>query len=95
MIRAAGVILGNAIARNISFLAPEALIIGGALSAVDAFIAGVRQSLHERCLHVIMEHIVIEESQSGTTAALWGARRCYSRHHLPPTLGAISMSYPV
>ena len=72
MSRAAGVILGNAIARNISFLAPEALIIGGALSAVDAFIAGVRQSLHERCLHVIMEHIDNEESQSGTTAALWG-----------------------
>lgn len=72
MIRAAGVTLGEAIARNISFLAPEALVIGGTLSAVDAFAAGVRQSLHERCLHVIMEHIAIENSQSGMDAALWG-----------------------
>lgn len=72
MIRSAGVTLGEAIARNVSFLAPEALVVGGALSALDAFVAGVRQSLHERCLHVIMERIVIENSQSGMDAALWG-----------------------
>lgn len=71
-IRSAGVILGEAIARNVSFLAPEAVILGGTLSAVDAFIAGVSQSLHERCLHSITENIVIERSRSRMDAALWG-----------------------
>lgn len=71
-IRSAGVVLGEAIARNVSFLAPEAVILGGTLSAVDAFIAGVSQSLHERCLHSITENIVIERSRSRMDAALWG-----------------------
>lgn len=90
MIRSAGVTLGEAIARNISFLAPEALVVGGTLSAVDAFVAGVRQSLHERCLHVIMERIVIENSLSGMDAALWGLADaiCTTANSHISTLGA-------
>lgn len=71
-IRSAGVQVGESLAHNVSFLAPGAVIIGGTLSAVDAFTAGVRQSLHELCLHDVMEGLSIQRSHSGMDAALWG-----------------------
>lgn len=72
MIRSAGVNLGIALSHTVSFLAPDAVIIGGTLSAVDAFVGGVRQSLHERCLQSVMEHTAVEKSLAGTDSALWG-----------------------
>ena len=71
-IRQAGTLLGHCVAHLVSFLAPEGVIVGGALSAVDAFTAGVRAALHQSCLPSIMEHLVIESSRSGREAALWG-----------------------
>lgn len=79
-IRTAGVHLGEALARNVSFLAPHAVIIGGALSTIDAFIGGVRQSLHERCLHAVMEHLAVENSLAGSDAALWGLAEATSTY---------------
>ena len=71
-IRQAGTLLGLSLAHLVSFLAPQAVILGGALSAVDAFSAGVRAALHQSCLPSIMENLVIESSRSGRDAALWG-----------------------
>ena len=71
-IRQAGTLLGHSVAHLVSFLAPQGVIVGGALSAVDAFSAGVRAALHQSCLPSIMEHLVIESSRSGRDAALWG-----------------------
>ena len=71
-IRQAGTLLGLSLAHLVSFLAPQGVILGGALSAVDAFTAGVRAALHQSCLPSIMEHLVIESSRSGREAALWG-----------------------
>ena len=71
-IRQAGTLLGLSLAHLVSFLAPQGVILGGALSAVDAFSAGVRAALHQSCLPSIMEHLVIESSRSGREAALWG-----------------------
>ena len=71
-IRQAGTLLGLCVAHLVSFLAPQGVIVGGALSAVDAFTAGVRAALHQSCLPSIMEHLVIESSRSGREAALWG-----------------------
>lgn len=71
-IRQAGTLLGHSLAHLVSFLAPQGVIVGGALSAVDAFSAGVRAALHQSCLPPIMEHLVIESSRSGREAALWG-----------------------
>jgi len=71
-IRQAGTLLGLSLAHLVSFLAPQGVILGGALSAVDAFTAGVRAALHQSCLPSIMEHLVIESSRSGRDAALWG-----------------------
>jgi len=71
-IRQAGTLLGHCVAHLVSFLAPQGVIVGGALSAVDAFTAGVRAALHQSCLPSIMEHLVIESSRSGREAALWG-----------------------
>ncbi|WP_312349360.1 ROK family protein [Actinomyces sp.] len=71
-LRTTGILLGEALAHNVAFLDPQALIIGGTLSAVEAFTAGVRQALHERCLPSVMEHITVERSRSGMDAALWG-----------------------
>ena len=71
-LRQAGTLLGLSLAHLVSFLAPQGVILGGALSAVDAFTAGVRAALHQSCLPSIMEHLVIESSRSGREAALWG-----------------------
>lgn len=71
-IRQAGTLLGLSLAHLVSFLAPQGVILGGALSAVDAFSAGVRAALHQSCLPSIMENLVIESSRSGRDAALWG-----------------------
>ena len=71
-IRQAGTLLGHSLAHLVSFLAPQGVILGGALSAVDAFTAGVRAALHQSCLPSIMEALVIESSRSGRDAALWG-----------------------
>ena len=71
-IRQAGTLLGLSVAHLVSFLAPQGVIVGGALSAVDAFSAGVRAALHQSCLPSIMEDLVIESSRSGRDAALWG-----------------------
>ena len=71
-IRQAGTLLGLSLAHLGSFLAPQGVILGGALSAVDAFSAGVRAALHQSCLPSIMEDLVIESSRSGRDAALWG-----------------------
>ena len=71
-IRQAGTLLGLSLAHLVSFLAPQGVILGGALSAVDAFSAGVRAALHQSCLPPIMEDLVIESSRSGRDAALWG-----------------------
>ena len=71
-IRQAGTLLGLSLAHLVSFLAPQGVILGGALSAVDAFTAGVRAALHQSCLPSIMEELVIESSRSGRDAALWG-----------------------
>ena len=71
-IRQAGILLGHSLAHLVSFLAPQGVILGGALSAVDAFTAGVRAALHQSCLPSIMEALVIESSRSGRDAALWG-----------------------
>ena len=71
-IRQAGTLLGLSLATSCPFLAPQGVILGGALSAVDAFTAGVRAALHQSCLPSIMEDLVIESSRSGRDAALWG-----------------------
>ena len=71
-IRSAGILLGESLAHIVSFLNPRAVIIGGALSAVDAHVAGVRQALHQSCLPSIMDSLVIESSRTGRAAALWG-----------------------
>lgn len=72
LIRAAGVLVGESAAHLVSFLNPEAVVIGGALSAVDAFTAGVRQALHQGCLPAIVENLIVDKSRVGRAAALWG-----------------------
>lgn len=71
-IREAGIQLGATLAHIVSFLNPQAVIVGGTLSAVSAYSAGVRQALHELCLPSIMEDLAVETSLAGMDAALWG-----------------------
>lgn len=71
-IREAGVQLGATLAHIVSFLNPQAVIVGGTLSAVSAYSAGIRQALHEFCLPAIVENLAVETSLAGRDAALWG-----------------------
>ncbi len=71
-VREAGVRLGASLAHVVSFLNPQAVIVGGTLSSIGAFLAGIRQALNEFCLPAITEHLAVEVSLSGREATLWG-----------------------
>jgi predicted NBD/HSP70 family sugar kinase len=72
MVRQAGRLLGVALAGLVNFLGPSAVVIGGALSSVDAYVAATRGMLYERCLPSMTQSLTIEASVAGADAALIG-----------------------
>lgn len=72
LVRTAGSQLGEVLAPLVNFLNPQAVIIGGGLSASDAFVASVRGVLYDRCLPMCTQGLVIEASAAGADAAVIG-----------------------
>lgn len=76
-LRDAAEMLGDALAPVVTFLTPDALWIGGTLSALDSTISGISASLYKRGHPSTIHDLRIEKSLSGRDAALWGlAHRC-------------------
>jgi predicted NBD/HSP70 family sugar kinase len=74
-VRQAGRLLGVALSGLVNFLNPHAVVIGGALSSLDVYVAAARGMLYERCLPSITQFLTIEASVAGPDAALVGLGR--------------------
>ncbi|MEE6261616.1 ROK family transcriptional regulator [Plantactinospora sonchi] len=72
MVRHAGGLLGVALSGLVNFLNPDAVVIGGALSSLDVYVAAARGMLYERCLPSMTQSLMIEASVAGPDAALVG-----------------------
>ncbi|MCW3839560.1 ROK family transcriptional regulator [Micromonospora yasonensis] len=72
MVRQAGRLLGVALSGLVNFLNPDAVVIGGALSSLDVYVAATRGMLYERCLPSMTQSLTIEASVAGPDAALVG-----------------------
>lgn len=72
MVRHAGGLLGVALSGLVNFLNPDAVVIGGALSSLDVYVAAARGMLYERCLPSMTQSLSIEASVVGPDAALVG-----------------------
>jgi predicted NBD/HSP70 family sugar kinase len=71
-VRQAGRLLGVALSGLVNFLNPGAVVIGGALSSMDVYVAATRGMLYERCLPSMTQSLTIEASVAGPDAALIG-----------------------
>jgi predicted NBD/HSP70 family sugar kinase len=65
LLREAGVRVGSVLATLVGFFNPDRVVLAGALSAVDVFVAGVRSSVYELCLPLSTNHLVLGESTAG------------------------------
>ncbi|GAB3156483.1 ROK family protein [Micromonospora sonneratiae] len=71
-VRHAGSLLGVALSGLVNFLNPDAVVIGGALSSLDVYVAATRGMLYGRCLPSMTQSLTIEASVAGPDAALVG-----------------------
>lgn len=74
-VRRSGKQLGTALSSLVNFLNPSAVIIGGALSGVDAYVAAVRSAIYDSSLAMTTQQLLIETSVAGSDAALIGLTR--------------------
>ncbi|MER6512029.1 ROK family transcriptional regulator [Nonomuraea sp. NPDC001636] len=72
LVRHAGELLGVALSGLVNFLNPDAVVIGGALSSLDVYVAAARSMLYKRCLPSMTQSLSIEASAAGPDAALIG-----------------------
>lgn len=78
MLRNAGTYVGRVLAPLVTFLNPSHLIIGGSMSSIDSFTAGIRSELYALCLPMTTTNLIIEASISKADAALLGmANACF------------------
>ncbi|MDN5686441.1 MAG: ROK family transcriptional regulator [Brachybacterium sp.] len=78
-VRRSGKQLGTALSSLVNFLNPSAVIIGGALSGVDAYVAAVRSAIYDSSLAMTTQHLLIETTTAGSDAALIGLTRIARR----------------
>lgn len=73
LLREAGLRTGAVIATLVGFFNPERVVIGGALSSTEAFVAGVRSSVYDLCLPMSTSGLELVESTAGWQASARGA----------------------
>lgn len=74
-VRLSGKHLGNALSPLVNFLNPSAVLIGGSLSGIDAFVAAVRSAIYDSSLAMNTQDLRIEAAKAGPDAALIGLTR--------------------
>ncbi|MET9258874.1 ROK family transcriptional regulator [Amycolatopsis sp. NPDC004079] len=72
-VRRAGLRLGEVLATVVNFSNPDEVLLGGALSGSEAFVAAVRGALYERCLPLATRELRIDRVRFGADAGLYGA----------------------
>lgn len=78
-VRRSGKQLGTALSSLVNFLNPSAVVLGGALSGVDAYIAAVRSAIYDSSLAMTTQQLLIETTAAGSDAALIGLTRIARR----------------
>lgn len=85
-IRAAGRILGEAIAYATSLLNPQVIVIGGILATTgDFLVAGIRELIYQRSLPLATRHLQIQPTTIRTRAGISGAAHLVLDHILDPS----------
>ena len=81
-LRRSGKQLGTALSPLVNFLNPSAVVIGGALSSVDAYVAAVRSAIYDSSLAMTTQDLLITTATAGSDSALLGLSRI-ARHAAP------------
>jgi predicted NBD/HSP70 family sugar kinase len=85
MVREAGRTVGEVLSGLINFFNPQAIVIGGVLSAVHhPLLAGVREAVYRRSHPLATRHLLIEPSRLRQDAATLGAAFLAIGHVLSP-----------
>jgi predicted NBD/HSP70 family sugar kinase len=79
-LREAGTRTGGVLATIVNFFNPQRLVLGGALSEADAFVAGLRSAIYTECLPLATDQLEITVSQTKTRGGVLGAGRMILDH---------------
>ncbi|MGC0249421.1 ROK family protein [Pseudactinotalea sp. Z1748] len=75
LVRTAGHHLGSVLAVVVNFFNPSAVLLGGALSTCEPFIASVRSQLYESCHPLATRSLTISSLATGENAVILGGAR--------------------
>jgi predicted NBD/HSP70 family sugar kinase len=71
-VRTAGRMLGEMLCSIVNFVNPDHVILGGALSQVEPYVAAIRSQLYEGCHPLATKNLTIEKSIAGSHAGMIG-----------------------
>jgi predicted NBD/HSP70 family sugar kinase len=71
-VRTAGRLLGEMLCSIVNFTNPDFVILGGALSQVEPYVAAIRSQLYEGCHPLATKNLTIEQSIAGSQAGMIG-----------------------
>lgn len=71
-VRTAGRMLGEMLCSIVNFANPDHVILGGALSQVEPYVAAIRSQLYEGCHPLATKNLTIEKSIAGPHAGMIG-----------------------
>lgn len=77
LLRDAGSMTGGVLATIVNFFTPDRLVVGGALSASDVFVAGIRSRLWADCLPMVTERLEVSPPRHPRTGGILGAARLF------------------
>ncbi|MCC5579494.1 ROK family protein [Microtetraspora sp. AC03309] len=73
LVRNAGRLIGEVLTVLVNFFNPDAIVVGGSLSAAEPLISAIRAAVYERCLPLATRDLEIAVTRVGRDAALLGA----------------------
>lgn len=71
-VRSAGRLLGEMLCSIVNFTNPDHVVLGGALSQVEPYVAAIRSQLYEGCHPLATKNLTIEPSIAGSHAGMIG-----------------------
>lgn len=73
LVRTAGSRLGDVLAGSVNLINPDAVLLTGALSTIEPFLAAVRARIYEGCHPLATQRLTIEAASLGADAGVRGA----------------------
>jgi predicted NBD/HSP70 family sugar kinase len=84
MLRAAGRATGEVLATIVNFFNPDTLVLGGAISQAEPYVASLRATLYERCLPLATESLQVLVTRTGPLAGVIGGAHLMLEHLFDP-----------